>query len=127
LAKEIEAEEVKTNGKPGARAASELGTVSWNALFARRFPRALSAAERAHSLAPDKLWIETNRAHALMFLNRTEEARALYLSHRDKPIPENDNKPWRQVIAEDFAEFRKAGLVHPMMNEIEAALATGRP
>jgi hypothetical protein len=32
-----------------------------------------------------------------------------------------DNKPWPQVIAEDFAEFRKAGLLNPLMDEIEAA------
>ena len=126
LAQEIEADEAKTDGKPGARTASELDSLSWHALFAREFPRALSAAERAHSLAPDALWIEINRAHALMFFGRAAEARALYLSHRDEPVPNNADKPWQRVIVEDFAEFRKVGLVNPQMAEIEAALAAGR-
>ena len=78
-------------------------------------------------LDPDLLWLETNHAHALMFLNRTDEARALYLSHKDEPVHDNDNKTWRQVIAEDFAEFRKVGLVNPLMEEIESALASKTP
>jgi hypothetical protein len=28
-------------------------------------------------------------------------------------------KPWQTVILEDYAEFRKAGFSHPLMNEIE--------
>jgi hypothetical protein len=33
---------------------------------------------------------------------------------------------WEQVIAEDFAEFRKAGLTHPMMADIEKELGVSR-
>ena len=46
----------------------------------------LTAADRAHALLPDDLVIETNRAHALMFLGRQEEAKALYLAHKGKPV-----------------------------------------
>jgi hypothetical protein len=95
-------------------------------LFARDFARALAASERAHLLAPDHLAIETNHAHALMFLGRTAEARKLYLQHRNDTVSQND-KPWRQVIAEDFAEFRKAGLDNPLMGEIESALMAKLP
>jgi uncharacterized protein len=123
LAAEIEADEIKTDGKAGARAASELSNVSWQALSTRDFSGALAAAERAHALAPGDLVIETNRAHALMFLGRTQEARALYLAHKDERVSNNDNKTWRQSIAGDFAEFRKQGLISPLMDEIEAALA----
>jgi predicted Zn-dependent protease len=89
--------------------------VAWYALFVREFTKALTAADRAHELLPDNLSIETNRAHALMFLERSEEAQALYLAHKGKPISEQDSKLWERVIAEDFAEFRKAALTHPMM------------
>jgi hypothetical protein len=37
-------------------------------------------------------------------------------------MSEQDATLWERVIAEDFAEFRKAGLTHPMMAEIERAL-----
>jgi TPR repeat protein len=100
------------------------GNESDSALFARDFTRALAAAERAHSLEPDKLWIENNHAHALMFLDRTEEARALYLSHRDEPTQGSANTPWRKAVADDFAKFRAKGLFKPLMDEIEAVMST---
>ena len=43
---------------------------------------ALEAADQAISLAPDKIWLDTTRAYALMFLDRVDEARALYLKYR---------------------------------------------
>jgi hypothetical protein len=95
--------------------------VAWYALFAREFTKALTVANRAHALLPDDLSIETNRAHALVFTGHDEEARALYLVHKGKVI-EPDNKLWEQIIADDFAKFRKAGLTHPMMAEIEKEL-----
>ena len=60
--------------------------VAWYALFAREFTKALTVADRAHALLPDNLTIETNRAHALMFSERREESKALYLAHKGKPV-----------------------------------------
>jgi hypothetical protein len=86
----------------------------------------LTFANRAHSLLPDELGIETNRAHALMFMGHDEEAKALYLAHKGEPVSEADKKLWEQAIAEDFAEFRKAGLTPPMMDDIEKELGMSR-
>ena len=86
LAEEVERDETKRTGAPGIRDCRRAWlSVAWAALFARDFAKALAVSERAHQLAPDDLLIETNRAHALMFLGRTGEARALYLDHRGKP------------------------------------------
>ena len=65
------------------------------------------------------VWIDTNRAHALMFLKRTHEASTLYLAHKGKMFR---NKPWERAIADDFAELRKAGLADPLMTQIETTL-----
>jgi len=46
------------------------------------YTKALSVADHAHALFPVNLWIETNRAHALMFIGRDEEAKTLYLAHK---------------------------------------------
>ena len=102
--------------------AEALTNVAWHALFAREFTKALTVADRAHAFLPDDLTIETNRAHALMFLEREKEAKALYFTHKGKPLSEENAKLWERAIAEDFAEFRKAGLTHPMMAEIEKEL-----
>jgi hypothetical protein len=53
-----------------------------------------------------------------MFLDRVDEARALYLKYRRQQKVSGD-KSWEVVVLEDFAEFQKAGLTHPLMQEIE--------
>jgi uncharacterized protein len=122
LAVEVEAVETKREGKPGEETAEALLPVAWYALFAREFRKALVVAGRAHALLPDNLAIETNRAHALMFLGRGKESKALYLAYKGKPLSKQDAKLWERVIAEDFAELRKAGLRRPMMADIEKEL-----
>jgi hypothetical protein len=87
-------------------------------LLARDFAKALAAADRALSLAPNALWIE-------MTCTCTHEARRLYLAHSKEMIAESANKPWKQVVAEDFAELRKAGVTDPLMPKIETALQVG--
>jgi hypothetical protein len=65
------------------------------------------------------------RARALMFLGRVEEARTLYARYRLEKNVEN-GKAWETLVLEDFAELRRAGLHHPLMNEIEKRFRAGR-
>ena len=81
----VEAVETKREGKPGEETAQALHVVAWYALFAREYTRALAVADRAHALFPDDLAIETNRAHALMFLGREEDLRRSTLPTRASP------------------------------------------
>jgi TPR repeat protein len=118
----VEEAETKREGKPGQETALALHSVAWRALFVREFTKALTVADHAHALFPENLSIETNRAHALMFLERGEDSKALYLAYKGKPMSEQDARLWERVIADDFAEFRKAGLTHPMMADIEGEL-----
>ena len=122
LTAKTEALETKRDGKPGKETAGALVGVAWDALLVRDFAKALSVAERGHALLPDDLASETNRAHALLFLGREEEARALYLAHKGKPLSKEDDRLWERVIVEDFAELCKAGLTHPVMANIEKEL-----
>ena len=124
LAAEVEAAETEREGKPGKDTAEALNGVAWDALLARDYEKAVAVAERAHALFPDDLGIETNRAHALMFLGRQEEAKALYAAYKGKLL--RDRTSWDSSIADDFAEFRKAGLTHPMMADIEKELNVSR-
>jgi TPR repeat protein len=125
FAAKVEAEETTRDGKPGQQTAGALQGVAWAALFAKDYTNALSVADRAHALFPNNLGIETNRAHALMFMGRDEEAKALYLAHRGE-VREPSGKLWEQIIAEDFADFRRAGLTTPMMADIEKELGISR-
>ncbi|HLC08611.1 MAG TPA: tetratricopeptide repeat protein, partial [Methyloceanibacter sp.] len=96
----------------------KIGGLAYNFMLAHDFAKALEAADEGISLAPDKIWLYTNRAHALMFLGRVDEARALYLQYR-RTKNVQDEKSWETAILEDFAELRKAGLINPLMDEIE--------
>src|SRR5262249_29235565 len=98
--------------------AHALGLYSFYALFAMDFPDALVASERALTLAPGKLWIATNKAHALMFVGRTEEARALYLEHKGKRSETGNS--WEEDILSDFEQFEKAGLPRAQIAEFRA-------
>jgi TPR repeat protein len=122
LAVKVEELETTREGTAAKETAEALNGVAWLALFAREFTKALTVADRAHALLPDNLVIETNRAHALMFLDRGEDCQALYLAYKGKPMSEQAAGLWERAIVEDFAEFRKAGLTHPMMAEIEKEL-----
>jgi TPR repeat protein len=122
LVVKVEAAETEREGKPGEETARALNDVAWYALFAREYTKALTVADRAHALLPDDLGIETNRAHALMFLERGEDSKAIYLAYKGKPMSKQDARLWERVIADDFAELRRAGLTHPMMADIEKEL-----
>jgi len=116
-----EADEVKETGKAGKRTAAALIGLSWGALFAHEFSKSLDASERAIKLSPNDLVPVTNQAHALMFLGRAAEAKAIYLAHKGEPL---QGKTWEKVISEDFGKLRQAGITHPMMAEMEEALGT---
>jgi tetratricopeptide (TPR) repeat protein len=118
----VERPEVASDGKAGPATAMQLGNVAWHALFTAAHERALAAADRALELTPDRLWIVTNRAHALLFLGRVEKAKAVYLTHKGRKVPESNDAAWEQVITDDFAQLRKAGLAHSAMVEIEGVL-----
>jgi tetratricopeptide (TPR) repeat protein len=126
LAAKFEAEETKRQGKPGWQTASELTHLTRYALLAKDFTKALAVADRAHTLLPGSFDIQINWAHALMFMGHDEEAQALYLRHKGEPVPLENNKSWEQTIADHFAAFRRAGLTHPMMTDIENALGVSR-
>jgi tetratricopeptide (TPR) repeat protein len=117
LASAIEKAEVKSYGMAGRATASAFGNVAWYALLARNPAKALISASQALAITPDEPWVRINLAHALLLLGRGTEAKALY--EQVAAIP---NKPWRQIIVEDFGKLRKAGVTHSLMPTIEAAL-----
>jgi tetratricopeptide (TPR) repeat protein/CHAT domain-containing protein len=122
LAVEIEKAETASTGRPGAKTVDALVDVTWRALRGRNFAEALAAGERAHTLAPDNLFAERNRAHALLFSGRLAEARAVYLAHKGKPMSLVDREMWEDAIADDTASLRKAGLKSAALEKINAKL-----
>jgi hypothetical protein len=119
LVAETERFETQSDGQAGEQTAGAYASLAWYALLSRAFDKALAASERALTLAPNLRPALVNRAHALLFLGRTREARAAYLENKGQ---EEDGKKWEDVVIADFAELRKAGVVNPMTSRIEAEL-----
>lgn len=100
-----------------------LGNSSYHSLFAGQDKEALAVAEEALQLSPGELSIMTNKAHALMYLGRTDEALRIYLEHKGKPL---GSKTWDESIAADFAELKAAGRAHPLMDRVPVAIGAAR-
>lgn len=122
LAAGVEQKEKAEVGRPASNTAKALGELAWYALLARSHDEALATSQRAAALAPQLLWVETNRAHALLFLGRAAEARELYLAHKHKRPSEESDKLWEDIIAEDFDALRAAGIQHPEFVKVLSAL-----
>jgi hypothetical protein len=108
----------QSSGQGSVRATAEaLNNVAHYALFARRPDKALKSSEKAVALAPNLTWLAINRAHALMFLGRREEALAAYREHNGESL--HNRGDWGALVVRDFRDFRAHGLDHPMIPEIE--------
>jgi tetratricopeptide (TPR) repeat protein len=104
------------------RAVVRIGLLADQFLLAGDFSAALQCANQAIELGAgtDLTWIALIRAHAKMFLDRTEQARQFYLHFR---TPENQSfGSWEPLILQNFGELRNAGHSHPLMIEIEKTL-----
>lgn len=85
------------------------------------FKKAVEVADEAIKVQPNSGSPNIRRAHAVMFLDRPDEARVLYERYRAGKA--GHELTWQSVIVEDFAKMRNAGLSHPLMDEIEQKLS----
>lgn len=81
----------------------------------------LDLADEALKLDPSAVRVELTRAHALLFLGRVDEAKAIYLADKYKTI---GGRSFAAVVADDFARFRRFGINTLAMQQIEQLLAS---
>jgi len=95
--------------------------VGWYQLFNRKPRASIAASLKALELSPDNaVLIKGNLAHAFLFDNQFDKAKALYLENRDAKI--DDERTFKQAVLDDFKEFRDAGISHPDVEKIQALL-----
>jgi tetratricopeptide (TPR) repeat protein len=103
---------------------SKISDVAMAFLLEGEFQKALAATEAylpPGSAGPLPPLLDIRRAHALMLLDRVEEAKSIYLAHRGAKV--DAGQPAAALIAQDFAILQEGGTDHPLMKEI---LATNR-
>jgi hypothetical protein len=99
---------------------SVLLDISFESLFVRKDQQALEAADEGLARFSRNLELMANKAHALMFLGRTDEARQLYLKNVSKEI---GDKTWEHYVTDDLQQLRAAGRTNPLMEEVLKAFA----
>jgi tetratricopeptide (TPR) repeat protein len=100
---------------------AKIGLLANAMLIARDFSGALGALDQATPAAREQNWLDLVRAACLMFLNRPDEARAIYQKHRGEMT--YGGKTWETAAKEGFANLRAKGLTNPLMDEVEVELA----
>ena len=63
-----------------------------------------------------------NLAHAYLFDNQFDKAKAIYLENKDAKL--HDGRTFTQSVLDDFKELQEAGITHPDMEKIKALLIT---
>jgi tetratricopeptide (TPR) repeat protein len=98
--------------------AGAVNGVAFRFLLLGQFDRALEAVNIAVERAPDQTIFLANKALALMFLGRSDEARSIFDRYHAGPDASAANG-WDAVILKDFSDLRNAGRTNPLMDEIE--------
>lgn len=98
--------------------ARQAAIVSFGDVLFSRLDKAETLAREALEAAPDNRRVAAHLAYALMFQDETEAAKEIFLARQGEEI---DGDPWEEVVQQDFDTFRKIGLTHPLMKEVEAA------
>jgi tetratricopeptide (TPR) repeat protein len=102
---QVDFERKRSAVESGKWLADALGNLAWYALLARDTDLSLSGAEEAIGIAPQLAWVHANRAYALMFAGRTEQARTELAQFKTLR-----GEQWDKDVASDFSTFEKRGL-----------------
>jgi TIR domain-containing protein len=93
-----------------------LGNIALQSILDRYFSRSIKVSDAAIRATPEKKWLYANRAHALMFLGRAQEARNIYLKFMGEKVL--DEKTWNEIVIDNFQQFSQRGLANPLMPEL---------
>jgi tetratricopeptide (TPR) repeat protein len=114
-------------------AVMKIGYSSVHFILARRFDLALECLDEAirqvnrwplDQIGDPLFWLNLHRAFALMFVERADEARELFTTHVGKRFRDGKRmKTWEAIVVSTFDFYRKRGLPHPLMDEVERIFA----
>ncbi len=92
------------------------GNLAYNYLFKKQFKKTIEAASKGLELDSTQTWIKINLAHGYLFDGQYEKAQEIYLKNKNLLI---DEKPWSQVILDDFDQFKKKSIYHSDIEKIK--------
>jgi tetratricopeptide (TPR) repeat protein len=98
--------------------------LSWLLLLSRDFKGALDASEAGLKLNPKELSLDTNRAHALLFLGRRGDAMEIYRKNIGESI---SKRSWEEIILDDLDQLEKNKVTNPAFGEIRDMMHKAKP
>ncbi len=96
------------------RAPQDYGSLSWYCLFARQYPEAKAAAERALTLAPSQIWVFRNLGHSHLLRSEWDKAKQVYEEYLKN---ETDPAEAKKLLEKDWDDLEKAGVTHKDMEK----------
>ena len=107
-----------------AQAAAAYGQLAYIDLFFKNPQQALKSATTALILAPGESWIAVNLVHAYVFNGKVDQAIQLCRRHQKSMV---GDKPFHQVVLDDFKEFNKRGMNPAGMKVLQQRLTQDLP
>jgi tetratricopeptide (TPR) repeat protein len=99
-------------------------SLGWYQLFNRKPRESITASLKALELSRDDaviMNIKGNLAHAYLFDNQFDKAKAIYLENKNAKL-RGDERTFSQAGLDDFKELEEAGITHPNMEKIKVLL-----
>lgn len=119
----VKRNEWMTDADRAKELASDFVDLSWYQLLAKDYSGALASSEEGLKMDPKKIALDTNRAHALLFLGRIKEAEDLYRKHLGEQI---GKKTWGEIILADLRTFEENGLANPDFAKVREIVESGK-
>jgi tetratricopeptide (TPR) repeat protein len=95
--------------------------LSWDALLAGEYERAVTAAHKTLELNPAAVMVETNLALGYLLSNHWPEAENIYLKWKGKQFPDDVmHRLCDDLFLKDIDDLQKAGITHPDLERVKA-------
>ena len=93
----------------GKATALDYNTIGNSYLLTKQYGKAIKFLKEGEKLDDTELLIQMNLAHAYLLNDNYSSAKAIYKAYRSQNV--TDSLSWSQKIKQDFAAFKKAGIV----------------
>jgi tetratricopeptide (TPR) repeat protein len=99
-------------------------SLAWYYLFDRNSHEAIAASLKALELSPrNATMIKVALAHAYLFDNQFDKAKAIYLENKNAKL-RDDDRTFSQAALDDLKALEEAGITHPDTEKIKALLTS---
>jgi len=99
-------------------------SLAWYYLFDRNPGEAIGACLKALELSPrNATMIKVTLAHAYLFNNQFDKAKAIYLENKNAKL-RDDDRTFSQAALDCLKELEEAGITHPDTEKIKALLTS---